>query len=312
MKILCSLPVRKEQREQVRSILGEVEFLGVKDFSQVDPEVEVLVSIGQDISEETLSNYPKLRWIQVMSAGIDHLPLQSIAEHGVALTNARGAHQIQMSEHIMWSILTILRQGQIAIRHQERKVWDQEVHIEELYGKTVCIVGAGSIGEAVAHKCRAFGMTVWGISHKEKVHQGYDQMGMTNDLPTFLGMSDIVVLILPLTSKTYGLFNADLINKMKTGCYLVNVARGAVVDDEALIEALNAGKIRAAALDVFEQEPLSASSPYWQMENVLLTPHIAGRSRYYLARTFEIFMKNLEVYPDFSAMVNHIEISKGY
>ena len=312
MKILCSLPVRKEQREQVRSILGEAELLGVKDFSQVDPEVEVLVSIGQDITEETLLNYPKLRWIQVMSAGIDHLPLQAIAEHGVALTNARGAHQIQMSEHIMWSILTILRQGQISIRHQERKVWDQEVHIEELYGKTVCIVGAGSIGEAVAKKCRAFGMTVWGISHKEKIHQGYDQLGMTHDLATFLGMSDIVVVILPLTSKTYGLFNSDLIRQMKTGSYLVNVARGAVVDDEALLEALNTGKIRAAALDVFEQEPLPTSSPFWGMENVLLTPHIAGRSRYYLARTFEIFMKNLEVYPDFSRMVNHIEISKGY
>jgi phosphoglycerate dehydrogenase-like enzyme len=312
MKILCSLPVRKEQREQVQAILNNAEFLGVKDFSQVDPEVEVLVSIGQDITEETLSNFPKLRWIQVMSAGIDHLPLQAMAEHGVALTNARGAHQIQMSEHIMWSILTIMRQGQISIRRQERRIWDPEVHIEELHGKTVCIVGAGSIGEAVAQKCRAFGMTVWGISHKEKIHQGYDQLGMTNDLPAFLGTSDIVVVLLPLTPKTRGLFNSDLINQMKTGSYLVNVARGAVVDDSALVKALNAGKIRAAALDVFDQEPLPESSPFWEMENVLLTPHIAGRSQHYLARTFEIFKKNLSVYPDFARMVNHIEISRGY
>jgi len=312
MKILSSLPVRKEQREQVRSILSEAELVGVKDFSQADQDVEVLVSFGHDITEEALFNYPKLRWIQVMSAGIDHLPLQAMAERGVALTNARGAHHIQMSEHILWSILTIMRQGQISINHQARKVWDPEVRIEELYGKTVCIVGAGSIGEAVAKKCRAFGMTVWGISHREKNHQAYDQMGMTNDLPAFLGMSDIVVVILPLTSKTLGMFDGDLINQMKTGSYLVNVSRGAVVDESALVEALTTGKIRAAALDVFVQEPLPASSPFWGMENVLLTPHIAGRSPDYLARTFEIFAKNLTVYPDFSRMPNHIEISRGY
>ncbi len=312
MKILCSLPVRKEQREQVRSILSNAEFLGVKDFSQVDQDVEVLVSFGQDITEETLFHFPKLRWIQVMSAGIDHLPLQAMAGRGIVLTNARGAHQIQMSEHILWSILTIMRQGQISIHHQERKVWDPEVRIEELYGKTVCIVGAGSIGEAVAKKCRAFGMTVWGISHSVKNHQAYDRIGMINDLRAFLSMSDVVIVIVPLTSETFGMFNRELINQMKTGSYLINVARGAVVDETALVEALKTGKIRAAALDVFAQEPLSESSPFWEMGNVLLTPHIAGRSPHYVARTFEIFTKNLKVYPDFSQMLNHIDISRGY
>lgn len=132
MKILCSVPVQKQQREQVRSIQSEAEFLGVKDFSQVDHDVEVLVSFGQDITEETLSNFPKLHWIQAMSAGIDNLPLQAMAERGIALTNARGAHHIQMSEHILWSILTIMRQGQITIHHQEQKVWDQEVRFNHI------------------------------------------------------------------------------------------------------------------------------------------------------------------------------------
>ena len=312
MKILCSLPVRKEQREQVRSILSNAEFLGVKDFSQVDQDVEVLVSFGQDITEETLFHFPKLRWIQVMSAGIDHLPLQAMAGRGIALTNARGAHQIQMSEHILWSILTIMRQGQISIHHQKRKVWDPEVRIDELYGKTACIVGAGSIGEAVAEKCRAFGMTVYGISHSVKNHQAYDRVGMINDLRAFLSLSDVVIVIVPLTSETFGMFNRELIDQMKTGSYLINVARGAVVDETALVEALKTGKIRAAALDVFAQEPLPESSPFWEMGNVLLTPHIAGRSPHYVARTFEIFTKNLKVYPDFSQMLNHIDISRGY
>ena len=312
MRILCSLPVRKEQREEVRSILSDAELLGVKDFSQVDQDVEVLVSFGQDITAETLFHFPKLRWIQAMSAGIDHLPLQAMAARGIALTNTRGAHHIQMSEHILWSILTIMRQGQVSVRHQERKVWYPEVHIEELYGKTVCIVGAGSIGEAVAKKCRAFGMIVWGITQVVNNNADFDRIGLINDLTSFLGMSDIVVVILPLTAETFGLFNETIINQMKTGSYLVNVARGAVVDESALMKALNTGKIRAAALDVFAQEPLPESSPFWGMVNVLLTPHIAGRSPHYVARTFEIFTKNLSVYPDFSQMLNHIEISRGY
>lgn len=312
MKILCSLPVRKEQREQVRSIRSEAEFLGVKDFSQVDQDVEVLVSFGQDITEETLFHFPKLRWIQVMSAGIDHIPLQAMAGRGIALTNARGAHHIQMSEHILWSILTIMRQGQTYICNQERKVWDPEVRIEELYGKTVCIVGAGSIGEAVAKKCRAFGMTVWGITHSVENHQAYDRIGMINDLTAFLGMSDIVVVILPLTSETFGMFNKDLFRQMKAGSYFVNVARGPLVNEPDLLMALNTGKIRAAALDVFMQEPLPESSLFWGMDNVFLTPHIGGRTPHYTARTFEIFIKNLRLYPEFAQMLNHIDFSKGY
>ena len=312
MKILSSLPVQKVQRENVRSILSEAEFLGVKDFSQVDQDVEILVSFGQEITEETILNFPRLRWIQVMSAGIDHLPLQTMAVRGIALTNVRGVHQIQMSEHILWNILTLMRQGQIYIRHQVQKVWDPEVRIEELYGKTVCIVGAGSIGEAVAKKCRAFGMTVWGVSRSGKKHQAYDCMGTMDDLPAFLGSSDIVVVILPLTAETFGMFNKDLFSQMKAGSYFVNVARGPVVNEPDLLVALNTGKIRAAALDVFMQEPLPQSSPFWGLDNVLLTPHVGGRTPHYTARAFEIFMKNLRFYPDFEQMHNHIDLSKGY
>jgi len=217
-----------------------------------------------------------------------------------------------MSEHILWSILTIMRQGQIFIRHQEQKVWDPKVRLEELYGKTVCIVGAGSIGEAVAKKCRAFGMTVWGIAHSVKKDQAYDRMGTMTDLPAFLGSSDVVVVLLPLTTETSGLFNKNLFSQMKTGGYFVNVARGPVVNEADLMVALKTGKIRAAALDVFMKEPLPESSLFWGMDNVLLTPHIAGNTPHYTARVLEIFTRNLRLYPDFKQMTNYIDLSKGY
>lgn len=312
MHILSSLPVREEQRERVRAIRKAAELIGVKDFSQNDDNAEILISFGQDITEETLDHYPNLRWIQVMSAGIDRLPHQVIAKRGITLTNARGVHQIQMSEHILWSILTLMRQGQVFIRQQEQKIWDPEIRLDELHAKTVCIVGAGSIGEAVADKCRAFGMTVLGVSRSGKNHPAYDRMGAFKDLSAFLRMSDVVVVILPLTSETVGIFNADVFGQMKDGSFFVNVARGPVIEESDLLDALNTGKIRAAALDVFVQEPLPESSPFWGMENVLLTPHIAGRSPHYTERSFEVFIKNLRVYPEVNQMHNRIDLLKGY
>lgn len=313
MKILSSLPIRDEQREYARSINGDFQLAHVKEFDEPDDEAEVLVIFGwEELAEETLRLYPRLRWIQAMSAGVDRLPLRTLAEREIVLTNVRGVHQIQMSEHIMWSMLTLVRQGHAYVRQQEKKIWDPMIRLDELYGKTVCIVGAGSIGEATAAKCRTFGMKVLGISRTGAEHPAYDRMGALERLPEFLGESDIVVVILPLTPETTGFFDAGRFAEMKRGAYFINVARGPVVDENALIEALNSGQIQAAALDVFVEEPLPTESPFWAMKNVLLTPHIAGRSPHYTERVFEVFFENLRRYPHVASMLNIINLEKGY
>lgn len=312
MKILCSLPVSDEQVKRIKAVSDKITFQPNVKFDKVDTEVEVLVSFGPNITVETLDLYPNLRWVQVMSAGIDQLPLDTLAKRGIRLTNARGCHQLQMAEHVMWSMLTLARNGQSFIRQQEKRLWNPEPEIEELFGKTVCIVGAGKIGEAIAEKCRSFGMIVWGISRQGKSGQAYDRMGRLIDLEEYLRKSDIVVVLLPLTPETTGFFNEEIFSWLKDGAYFINVARGPVVNEKALLDAIKGGKIKAAALDVFHEEPLPEDSPLWALDNVLITPHIAGRSPFYFVRTFDVFVENLRAYPDFSAMDNLIDFTKGY
>lgn len=312
MKILSTLPIKDAQRAEVQQIVPRAEYVQIENFRERDEKAEILVAFGKTLRAEELDNYPNLRWIQMMSAGVDNLPLAELAKRGITVTNARGAHQVQMTEHIMWSLLTLFRQAHIYIRQQEKKIWNSGVKLEELYGKTVCIVGAGKIGEAVAEKCRDFGMTVVGISRSGANHPAYDRVGSLPELDAFLGMSDAVVVLLPLTAETERFFNAQRFAAMKRGSYFINVARGPVVDEEALVEALTSGQVGAAALDVFVKEPLPEDSPFWSLPNVVLTPHIGGRSPHYSRRTFEVFLENLRVYPDRQQMINVIDLARGY
>ena len=312
MKLISSMPLSEKQVEQLMSARPDLEIETVKAFSEPDSQVEALLTYGWDVTEETLELYPNLQWIQAMSAGVDRLPLTKLAEKNILLTNVRGAHAIQMSEHVIWSMLNLLRQGRQVMHQQDQKIWSAKLRVEEMYEKTVCIVGAGTIGEAIAEKCRAFGMTVLGISRSGESHPSYDRMGALGELPHFLEISDVVVAILPLTQETENFFDAERFSQMKEGAYFINVARGPVVDEEALLEALKGGKLRGAALDVFVNEPLSESSPFWTMENVFLTPHIGGRSPGYTKRMFDVLIKNTRNFPERQDMINHIQLDKGY
>lgn len=312
MKIISTMPLTPEQLEQVKAARPDLEIEVCKKFTDRDEQAEGLLTYGWDVTEQTLALYPNLKWIQGMSAGVDKFPLKALSEKGILLTNVRGAHSVQMSEQVIWGILNLLRQGRTVMHQQDQKLWSSKFRIEEMCEKTVCIVGAGTIGEAVAEKCRAFGMTVLGISRSGGNHPTYDRMGTFDDLERFLKISDIVVAILPLTPETQNYFNAERFGQMKDGAYFVNVARGPVVDEEALYQALQTGKLGGAALDVFVTEPLPESSPFWAMENVFLTPHIGGRSPNYTKRMLEILLKNLRTYPNSTSMINCINLESGY
>lgn len=312
MKILSTMKLKPDQLEQAKAVHPDIMIEVSKQFTERDEQVEGLLTYGWDVTEQTLELYPNLKWIQAMSAGVDKLPLQALAAKGILLTNVRGAHSVHMSEHVLWSILNLLRQGRIVMHQQDQKLWGNTFQIEEMYEKTVCIVGAGTIGEAIAKKCQAFGMKVWGVSRRGERRPGFDRVGSIDDIENFLKGSDIVIALLPLTPKTQNFFNAERFSQMKEGAYFINVARGPVVDEEALLQALQTGKIRAAALDVFVTEPLPETSPFWALENVFLTPHSAGRSPNYTKRMFEVFLKNVKEYPNSAAMINPINLVNGY
>lgn len=312
MKVLSSIKIGEERLTELLKAQPKANIVQVKDFNEPDQEAEVLLTYGWDIKAETLEHFPKLKWIQTLSAGVDALPLKDLAQKKIMLTNVKGAHKIQMAEYVCWSILMLLRQGMTFVRQQDNRVFSAKPKIDEMYGKTVCLVGAGTIGREIAKRCAAFGMTVYGVSRKGEQDPAFSKVVKVENMPEVLKISDIVVVVLPLTADTKNFIDQSFINNMKDGAYLVNAARGPVADEDALLNALQEKKIAAAALDVFVREPLPEDSPFWSLDNVLITPHIGGRTIQASDRMWDVFTANLRKYPEQDVMNNIIDLTVGY
>lgn len=312
MKVISSVKIGEDRLGKLLAAQPQSQIVQVKELIERDEEADILLTYGWDIKEKTLDLYPNLKWIQSLSAGVDMLPLAKLAERDIILTNVRGAHKIQMAEHVIWSMLMLLRQGGVFVRQQDQKLFSAKPKVDEMYGKTVCIVGAGTIGREIARKCSAFDMTVYGISRSGRPDPAFSKVGTLEEMPEILELSDIVVVVLPLTSDTKNFVNANFINSMKQGSLLINAARGPVTNEQELLNALQNGKIAAAALDVFVQEPLPEDSPFWGLENVFITPHIGGRTVKAADRMLDVFTSNLSKYPNLKGIDNIINLSTGY
>lgn len=312
MKVLSSIKLGDERLDALQKVQPQAEIVQVKDFSEKDEKAEVLLTYGWDIKKDTLELYPNLKWVQTLSAGVDMLPLSKLAEKGITLTNVRGAHKIQMAEHVVWSILMLLRQGVTFVKQQQAKSFSAKPKVDEMYGKTVCVVGAGTIGKEIAKRCHAFGMTVVGISRSGEQDPDFSQIVTREKMSDVLKISDIVVVVLPLTPDTKYFINEEFLSCMKPSAVLINAARGPVADEEALLRALREKKIEAAALDVFVKEPLPEDSPFWELDNVFITPHIGGRTVQASERMWDVFTFNLSKYPDQDNLINIIDLSSGY
>ncbi|MBQ5832031.1 MAG: D-2-hydroxyacid dehydrogenase, partial [Selenomonadales bacterium] len=226
-------------------------------------------------------------------------------------TNVRGIHGIPMSEHVFGMMLAFSRSIAGFARQQQDAVW-KRLSLTELYNKTLCIVGLGSIGREIAKRAKAFNMRI--VATKQTMTQELfvDELCPPSELDRLLGEADYVVLTVPETPDTVGLFSYERICRMKESAVLINVARGTVVSAEGLAQALTEKKIAGAALDVFVSEPLSESSPLWKMDNVLITPHCAAVSPLYLDRAMQCFCENLSLYMNNKAMMNVIDKERGY
>jgi phosphoglycerate dehydrogenase-like enzyme len=275
-------------------------------------DADVIVTAGR-MNPEIMKQATKLKWIQTLSAGVDKLPLPELAERNIVLTNARGVHTIQMSEFTISLMLQWVRKSNLLHNQQQKQVWDHQISFGELHGKTIGIVGAGAIGEAVARKAKVFDMTVIGLNRSGTHQPAFDRTVSGDDgLNYLLSQSDFVVLLLPSTSKTHHLVTKEHLALMKSSAFLINLARGDVIDEQALITTLQEGKLAGAALDVFEQEPLPAASPLWKMDNVIVTPHIAGSSAHYTERASAIVYHNIRALLEGGEMINVVDLNEGY
>jgi phosphoglycerate dehydrogenase-like enzyme len=247
-----------------------------------------------------------IEWVQALSAGVDSYPQEAMEEAGVVLTNASGVHAEPIGEQVLGAMLSFERRFLESQRNKERNSWER-VEGGELKGKTLGVVGVGAIGSRVAELGAAFGMDVLGTKRDtstmpDAVDEAFGADGYTD----LCRRSDYLVLACPLTDETTGLIGSEEFRLLSSDAVLVNIARGGVVDEDALIRALQYGRIRGAALDVFETEPLPADSPLWDLSNVLLTPHMAGSTPKKAGRWANIIGENYRRFGTDEGYVNRI------
>ena len=261
-------------------------------------EAEVLCLSGF-WDNSLLDEIPNVRFIQLCSAGYDHFDVCALKARGIRLANAAGANANAVSEHAFALLLSLTRRMSEARDNQHKRFWrgmisDLGGREDELAGKTLLIVGLGRIGQRIARIAKAFDMRVVGIKRSAGALANVDRIGTQAELLTLLPEADAVVLACPLTPETRGLIDARALAAMKPSAYLINVARGPVVDEQALIDALSERRIAGAGIDVTSIEPLDPASPLWSLDNVVLTPHTAGETRRHEANVIDILMANLE------------------
>lgn len=285
----------KENMDALRAMGHEIAFLQQeKEALPVDPAwVEGAVCNGLFL-HHPLSCFPNLRYIQLTSAGFDRVPMDEIRARGIEIRNARGVYSVPMAEHAVWGVLSLYHQARFFFGNQAESRWEKHRGLRELAGKTVCILGTGSVGTECAKRFRAFSCRVLGVNRTVRENSAFDAVLPMDALADALRQADVVVLTLPLTEETRGLMNAERLALMKPGAVLVNIARGAIVSERALIEALQ-GSLGGAVLDVFDPEPLAPESPLWTMENVIVTPHNSFVSDGNAARLNSLILGNLEV-----------------
>lgn len=283
-----------------------------KRFNALLSQAEVIY--GYRPPKNVIARAPKLKWIQTMLAGVDHILDNDIVSSPVILTNTSGIHTIQVSEVVFEMMLMFVKQAPLCFQSKQKKQW-QRFTPAVLHSKTVGIVGLGSIGKGVARLAKAFGMRVVATrrSAKRVTRARYvDTLLPGEQLPVLLSESDFVVLALPLTPETDKLIGEKELKAMKSTAYLINVGRGGTVDEEALIRALNENWIAGAGLDTFTTEPLPADSRLWELPNVIISPHVAGKLKNYTAAATDLFCENLRRYLSGKKLLNVVDKKKGY
>ena len=278
--------------EEIKEQGHQVEFLQCeKDKPPCSYEwVEGIICNGLFLSHP-IEQFINLRYIQLTSAGFDRVPMEYVKKHGIEIHNARGVYSIPMAEFAIAGVLQIYKQMDSFRTSQKACEWNKRRDLLEVFGKTVCIVGCGSVGTECAKRFGAFGCNVVGIDILPREDLHYKRMVALDKLNEMLPEADILVLTLPLTEETRHLMDAERFALLKKGAVLVNIARGAVVDSVSLNESID--KLGGAVLDVFEEEPLDKDSPLWGLKNIIVTPHNSFVGDNNQSRLQKIVMDNL-------------------
>lgn len=306
--------------ERMRRDFPDLRFEAPRGREECDallPEADVV--FGWALRRETFTRARRLRWVHVSAAGVGRVLFPELVESPVVVTNGRGLHAVAMSEHALAVVLGFARRLHLArdAQHERRwaeaALWLDPPGMGQVEGGTMVLIGLGAVGSAIAPRAAAFGLRVIAV----RLHPSgdpapaHEQWGIDR-LHEALGRADWVVLAAPLTARTRGLIAAPELEAMKPGAVIVNLGRGPLIDEPALIDALRRGRIAGAALDVFAEEPLSPESPLWAMPNVIVTPHVSGIGPRYWERAVALFERNLKAFLAGQPLVNVVDKRAGY
>lgn len=255
---------------------------------------------------------PRLRWVHTPSAGVEHLLTPELYERDVLFTNGAGTHAISIAEFVLTFMLYHATNFAAFRAAQDEHRWSPHMPRQELMDATLLIIGLGGIGRAIAERAAAFGMHIWGSRRTPHPMPGIERVVGADEWRALLPNADYVVLVTPLTPETRGMFDEAAIRALRPTAYVINVARGAVLDEAALLSALQEGRIAGAALDTFTTEPLPPDSPFWSLPNVVITPHTTALSSHMRLRMVDLFLDNLNRYMQRRPLRNVVDKAAGY
>lgn len=297
-KVLILYQHAQEYRDFLAPRFPEVEFHALTEPGQAGhllPDVDVMVALAHGVSREMIAAAPQLKWIQALTTGTDTLTAPGVLPPHILLTSTRGIHRPQMSELAFLHMIALSRNF-LKMRANQAEAkwerWNQPI----LEDKTIVIVGLGILAEHLAERCKLFGMHVIGVSSGRSEAPHFDEVVPREKLREVAARADFLLLLVPYSQATHHLVNADVLTAMKPSAFLINIARGGVLDEAALIAHLQAGKIAGAGLDIFSRQPLPPDNPLWTMPNVIITPNTGGHSDKFVAQSLAVVEPNLRAF----------------
>ena len=289
------------------------------DFSFVNNKKDLLVEVKDsdaiitfNLKKSQIEAAQKLNWIQAVSAGVDFLPLDYIKSRNIKLTTGRGIHKIHMTEYALSMMILGARRFDKMIREQSKKNWDHDIPQDEIYGKKLGIIGLGSIGMEIAKKASVLGMKVYGVKSSDDDVSGIEKVYTLKDLKILSKECDYIINLLPHTSETDKIIDAEIFNAMKKDSCMINMGRGGTVNEDHLYTALTQKKFRLYISDVFQTEPLPEESRLWDLDNIVITPHICGPNTNYMKKAYFIIKENISRYINDEELMNRYSFTKGY
>jgi phosphoglycerate dehydrogenase-like enzyme len=314
MKLLMTYDYGPQAIAEIRALGHEVLTIKENELESTRhdlSDIEVLVCYNP-FKNLDLDAMSALRYILLSSIGIDQLPAEHVLARNLVVTNNRGGYSKPMGEWIVWNLLSAFKNSDWFYNHQRKKEWKITTDVLELVGKTIGFLGTGTIAQEAAKRLSGFEVQCLGLNTHGHPHEAFDRVYSAGDKLLLAARCDAVVIALPQTANTEHFVDQTFLEHMKPDAVLINISRGAVLDESALLEALDQGRFRSVHLDVFDQEPLPEEHPFWEVDRVHITPHNSWISEQRNNRRFDLILENLRRLADGRQLLNVVDVRRGY